>query len=169
MPLILNEDEGARFGGRQIILPQDVVDHLRTCRNMYSGDQYKTSRGYKRLNSLLDKGYNDPSDKKDRQHNDNVTISFADAKRIDFDMKHMPQSADNDEYNMIGGDVMRDFLHNTLDSLRNSVRKVEQVPEVPKLQTKDVKPQDVTNTAKIGKVEVTIENKEFNKKIKQLF
>lgn len=168
MPLIL-EDEGVRFGGRQIILPQNIVDHLSQCRNLYSGDEYKTSRGFKRLNSMLDKNYNSQSDKKDRQHNNNLTISFADAKRIDFDMKHMLQSSDNDEYNMIGGDMMRDFLHNTLQSLRNSVSKVKKVPEVPKLETNDVKPEDIKKTAKIGKVEVTMENKEFNNKIKRVF
>ena len=168
MPLIL-EDEGIRFGGRQITIPQNIVDHLKDCRNLYSGDQYKTSRGYKRLNAMLDKGYNSPSDKKDRQHNDDVTISFADAKRMDFDIRHMAQSKDNDEYNMIGGDMMRDFLHNSLQSMRNSVSKVKEVPEVPKLQTKDVKPDKVDNVVKVGKVEVTMENKEFAKNIKQMF
>lgn len=168
MPLIL-EDEGKRFNGRQITLPQNIVDRLEACRNMYSGKQYKASRGYKRLNALLDKGYNAQSDKKDRQHNGNVTMSFADAKRIDFDMRHMPQSKDNEEYDMIGGDMMRDFLHNTLRSMRNSVSKVKQVPEVPKLETKDVKPEDINKTTKVGNVEVTLENIEFNNNIKMQF
>lgn len=168
MPLLL-EDEGKRFGGRQIILPNELVDYLRQQQNLYSGDEYKTSRGYKRLNSLLNKDYNSQSDKKERQHNDNYTVSFADVKRMDFDIRHMNQSKDNPEYDMIGGDMMRDFVHNTLDSLRNSVQKVKPVPEVPKLEVNDVKPSEPKNIVKIGSREITVENKAFNEAIQKLF
>jgi hypothetical protein len=168
MPLIL-EDEGKRFGGRQIILPQYVVDHLKERQNLYSGDEYKTSKGYKRLNAILSKDYNNPSDRKDRQNNNAYTISFADAKRIDFDMKHMPQNKGNVEYDMIGGDVMRDFLHNNLTALRNSVSKVKKVPEVPKLSTKDIKPEAPNKEIKVGKVNVTLESKLFNNLMRKLY
>lgn len=167
--MLILEDENSRFSGRQVILPQDLVKHLQLQQNTYSGDNYKTSKGYKRLNALLNKGYNDPSDKKTRQHNDNHTISFADVKRIDFDIRHMLQNKDNPEYAMIGGDMMRDFVHNTLSSLRNSVSQVKPVPEVPKLQTKDIKPDTPQKVVKVGKRDVTIENKNFNKNIRQLF
>ena len=163
MPLIFETEEG-KFGNRQIILPQYLVDQLKERQNLYSGNEYKTLKGYKRLNAMLSKNYNNPSDKKDRQHNNNHTISFADAKRIDFDIRHMPQTKDNVEYDMIGGDAMRDFLHNHLSSLRNAVKKVERVPEVPKLETKDIKPQKPNTEIKVGKVEVTLESQEFNKK-----
>ena len=96
-------------------------------------------------------------------------MSFADAKRMDFDIRHMSQTPDNIEYSMIGGDMMRDWLRNSLSSLRNSVRKVDAVPEVPKLSTSDTKPEDVNKTIKINGVEVTMENRNFNKSIKQLF
>ena len=168
MPLIL-EDEGKRFGGRQITLPQYVINHLKERQNLYSDDKYKTAKGYKRLNAILSKTYNNPSDKKDRQHNNDYTISFADAKRIDFDMRHMPQNKNNVEYDMVGGDVMRDFLHNALSSLRNSVKKVANVPEVPKLETKDVKPETPNKEIKVGNVNVTLETKEFTKRIKQIY
>jgi hypothetical protein len=167
MPLIL-EDECTRFSGRQIILPQNLVDHLKQQQNLYSDKQYKTSKGYKRLNALLSKNYNNPSDKKDRQHNDKYTISFADVKRMDFDIRHMPQNSDNVEYSMIGGDMMRDFLHNTLDSLRNSVKEVQPVPEVPKLETNDTKPEKVQNIVKVGQQDVRVENVEFVNKIKRM-
>ena len=157
MPLIL-EDEGKRFGGRQIIIPQVLLDHLRQQQNIYSGDEYKTSKGYKRLNALLNRSYNDPEGKKERQNNDKHTMSFADAKRIDFDMQHMKQSEDNPEYDMIGGNMMRDFVHNTLKSLRNSVSKVKQVPEVPKLSTNDVKPKAPKKDIKLGNINLTITN-----------
>lgn len=168
MPLIL-EDEGKRFNGRQITLPKELVDHLKQQQNLYSGDQYKVSRGYKRLNSLLNKDYNSQSDKKDRQYNNDYTVSFADVKRIDFDIRHMPQTKDNPEYEMIGGNLMRDFVHNTLDSLRNSVQKVKPVPEVPKLETNDVKPDKPQKTIKLGNNEITVENKAFKEAISKIF
>ena len=167
--MLILEDEGKRFGGRQITIPQYLVDKLKEKRNMYSDDKYSTNRGYKRLNALLSKEYNQQSNKKERQHNNDYTLSFADVKRIDFDIRHMPQSSDNPEYDMIGGDMMRDFVHNTLDTLRNSVQQVQPVPEVPKLETDDVKPDMPKNVVKAGKVEVTLEDKKFEDNIKKIF
>lgn len=139
-------------------MPKYLVDRLKQQQKLYSGDEYKTSKGYKRLNALLNKDYNDPSGKKSRQEN-NYTMSFSDAKRIDFDMKHMQQNSNNTEYDMIGGDMMRDFVHDSLRSLRNSVSKVKQVPKVPKLTTNDVKPNIPTNKeVKIGNTTLTINN-----------
>lgn len=168
MPLIL-EDEGKNFGSRQIPLPDDLVKKLKERLNMYSGDEYRTSRGFKRLHALLNKDYNIQSDRKDRQQASVPTISFSDIKRIDFDIRHMPNSSDNPEYEMIGGDMMRDFTRNTLDSLRNSVTKVEPVPEVPKLSTKDVKPSEPNKEIRVGKVDVRVESRDFNDKIRKLY
>lgn len=164
MALIL-EDEGKHFSGRQVIIPKYLVDKLKERLNVYSDKSYKQYKGYKRLNSLLNKNYNNQDNKKSSNAND-YTISFADVKRIDFDMRHMPQSNDNLEYDMIGGDDMRDFVSNTLKSLRNSVSKVKEVPEVPKLETNDVKPKITNNKdVNIGGVNVTLESKEFINKI----
>lgn len=167
MALIL-EDENTRFNGRQIILPDYIVNDLKKKLNLYSGDEYKTSKGYKRLNAILNKQYNNPSDKKDRQHNNKYTISFSDLKRIDFDIRHMNKQ-NNAEYDMIGGDLMRDFVHNTLGSLRNSVNSVKPVPEVPKLEKKDVMPEEPKKVVKLGKNDITLENKEFSRRIKGEF
>ena len=167
MALIL-EDENTRFSGRQIILPDYLVNELKKKLNLYSGDEYKKSKGYKRLNAIMSKDYNNPSDKKDRQHNNNYTISFSDLKRIDFDIRHMSKK-NNAEYDMIGGDLMRDFVHNTLGSLRNSVKEVKPVPEVPKLEKKDVEPDKPQKVIKLGKAEVTLENKDFSDKLKIVY
>ena len=166
MALIL-EDENTRFSDNQIILPQYLVDCLKERLKLYSGEQYKKTKGYKRLHALLDKEYNNPTDKKDRQHNEKYTISFSDLKRIDFDIRNMQQN-NNAEYDMIGGDLMRDFVHNKLESLRNSVKKVGVVPEVPKLEKKDTHPQEPQKVIKLGKREITVEDKEFVNKIKKM-
>jgi hypothetical protein len=172
MPIFLFEDEGKKLGNRQLIIPQNLVKHLQKQANLYSGDEYKTTKGYKRLNSLLNKDYNSQSDKKNNQHNDKHTISFADAKRIDFDIRHMNQSPDNSEYAMIGGDMMKDWVHNSLGSLRSAVKKVQQVPEVPKLEKDDVKAPDVQKPIKVNGMEIKVESKlydndDFSKNIKK--
>lgn len=166
MALIL-EDENTRFIGKQIILPKYIIDNLKEKLQLYSDDQYKKTKGYKRLNALLSKDYNSQSDKKERQHNNNYTISFSDLKRIDFDIRHMPQN-NNAEYDMIGGDLMRDFVRQQLGSLRSSVKQVKPVPEVPKLEKKDVETPKPQKVIKVGKKDIKIENKEFNKKIKKI-
>lgn len=165
MPLFLCEDEYSKLGKRQLTLPQNLVDHLQQQYNLYSGKEYRQNKGYKRLNSLLNKGYNDPSDKKDRQHNTNHTISFSDAKRIEHDIKNMVQSNNNLEYTMIGGDMMKDWIHSSLSSLRNGVRQVSAVPKVAKLTTKDLKPKDAGKELKVGSAEVTLES--FEKRIRK--
>lgn len=165
MALIL-EDENTRFIGKQIILPKYLVDNLKEKLKLYSDDQYKKTKGYKRLNALLNRNYNQQSDKKDRQHN-NYTISFSDLKRIDFDIRHMPQN-NNAEYDMIGGDLMRDFVHQQLGSIRSSVSQVKPVPEVPKLEKKDVEAPEPQKVIKVGKKDIKIENKEFNNRIKKM-
>jgi hypothetical protein len=164
MPLIL-EDESKKLGGRQLTLPQDLVDHLRKKQAQYSDKKYKTSNGYKRLKALLSKDYNTRSDRKERQDNNNFTMSFSDAKRILHDMK---SGMDEEEYDMIGGQRMNDFISNSLRSLRNSVKKVSPVPEVPKLSVQDVKPDEPKKVVKAGKVEVTLENKSFAERLKML-
>lgn len=168
MPIFLFEDESTKLGKRQLTLPQNLVDHLKKQSQLYSGKEYKASKGYKRLQGLLNKSYNDPGKNKKKQYN-NHTISFPEAKRMDFDIRHMSQSPKNLEYAMIGGDMMRDWIHNSLSSLRNSVHEVDVVPEVPKLSNKEVKPEDPNKTLKVSGTEVTLENNVFNKKIKKIF
>jgi hypothetical protein len=165
MPLIL-EDENKRFGGRQIALPKDLTDLLKQKQVQYSDKSYRTSKGYKRLQALLSKDYNAQSDRKDRQETDKPTISFSDAKRILHDIK---AGMSKDEFDMIGGQKMQDFVSNSLRSMRNSVQKVKPVPEVPKLSPQDVKPEEPKNVIKAGKVEVTVEDKEFSENITKIF
>jgi hypothetical protein len=163
MPLVLlQEDESKKLGTRRIEIPSDLMSHLNDVARRYSDKQYKPMRGYKRLHSIVDSQYNDKDGSSDGEHN--ASLSFADAKRIDFDIKHMSQSEDNPEYSMIGGDRMKNFISSSLRSLRNGVKKVSKVPEVPKLSTKDVKPDNIKNTVKVNGRQMTVE--EFSRTIK---
>jgi len=164
--MLILEDEHKRFGSRQLTLPNDLVNHLKQKQVQYSDKSYRTLKGYKRLQALLSKDYNAQSDRKERQDNNDYTISFSDAKRILHDMK---SGMSKDEYDMIGGQQMQDFVSNSLRGLRNSVQKVSPVPEVPKLSPQDVKPDTPKQVVKAGKVEVTVEDKEFADNITKLF
>ena len=68
MPIFLFEDESTKLGGRTLVLPQNLVDHLYSRQKLYSDKQYKNLKGYKRLNGLLNKNYNDPAGNKEKQH-----------------------------------------------------------------------------------------------------
>ena len=153
MPLFIREDS-KKLKNRQITIPDAVAKKLYQNMNMYAKD--KTSNGYKRLKALTDKSYNKRSEKKDNQHNNNMTVSFGDARRIVHDMSHMPQTPKNKEFNMIGGYDTLYALKNGLKQARSSVKQVKQVPEVPKLEKNPTKTPDVKDSIKMGSANITI-------------
>ena len=153
MALFIGEDS-KKLNKRQIIIPDAVADKLHQNMNMYSKD--KTSDGYKRLKALTDDSYNKRSNRKDAQHNDKMTVSFGDAKRIVHDMSHMTQSPKNKEFNMIGGYDTLYTLKNGLKQARSSVKQVNPVPEVPKLEKNPLKPDDPKDDIKMGSLNVHI-------------
>ena len=156
MPIILREDEYGKLGSKSLTIPRELAGKLARNMNMYSGDEYKGTKGYKRLHSLLNNEYNDPNGKKGGVNNQRY-VTFADAKRIENDMRSMDQSKDNPEYDMIGGDDMRNWLQNSLASLRYGVKKVSEVPEVPKTDKGATKPDNVKpKEIQMGKSKVTI-------------
>ena len=153
MALFIKEDS-KKLKSKQITIPDDVAKKLRQNMNMYSGE--KTSNGYKRLKSLTDKEYNKRSDNKDSQHNNKMTVSFGDARRIVHDMSHMEQSPKNKEFNMIGGYDTLYALQNGLKQARSSVKQVSPVPEVPKLVKNPTKVDNPKDDIKMGSINVHI-------------
>lgn len=127
--------------------------------NMFS--KFKTVNGFKRLRALTDSEYNKRSDGKDRQHNNKLNVSFSDAKRIVYDMEHMPQSEKNIEFTMIGGFDTLNALKTGINQARSSVKAVEPVREVPKLE-KDKPKVDAPDTdIKVNKVQVHLESRKL--------
>ena len=170
MPIFLYEDESNKLGGKQLILPQYLVDHLRQQSELYSGKEYRNSKGYKRLMGMLHRDYNDPDGNKQKQHNDKHTMTWYGAKELARNIKAMSQTPDNLEYVMIGGDMTRDWVNNAVRSLRNSVKQVDKVPEVPKLDKGDVKVPDIKDTVHVNGTDIELESKQsFNNKIKKMF
>ena len=82
MALFITEDEGKVLGKKQVKVPDKIVDKLKLNRNLFAG--YSKAKGYKRINSIIDDDYNKRSNKKDKIHNGDKTVSFSDLKRIDF-------------------------------------------------------------------------------------
>jgi len=153
MPLIIQEDS-EKLSKRQIIIPDEVADKLRQNMNLYAND--KTSDGYKRLRSLTDKDYNKRSDGKETQHNDKMTVSFADARRIDHDLKSLKQNPNSKEFNMLGGFDTYSAIKNGLKQARTSVKQNNPVPPVPKLDKHPAQTPEVKNDFKMGNANITV-------------
>ena len=154
MALFLTEDEGKKLNKNQIKIPDNIVKLLKIAKGAYG--QYKKSDGYKRLNSMLDDDYNKRSNKKDRIHNGDKTVSFSNLKRIDHDIRHMPQTKNNLEYNMLGGDETRNWVHDALNRQRTAVKQNKKVPQVPKLEKQNASKPDVRKPIKVGSVKASV-------------
>ena len=158
MPLII-EDEGKLLGKKQAIVPNKLVKKIKQNLNLFG--QYKKSKGYKRASSIVDDDYNKRSNKKDKIHNGDKTISFSDLKKIDHEYKNM--SINDDDANaknlgfiLPGGNDMKNWAHDTLRKMRTSVKKVQGVPPVPKLEKNPIKPKDVNKDIKMGNATIKL-------------
>ena len=158
MPLII-EDEGKLLGKKQAKVPDKLVNKIKRNLNLFG--KYKQSKGFKRASSIVDDGYNKRSDKKDKIHNGDKTLSFSDIKKIDHEYKNM--SINDDDVNaknlgfiLPGGNDMKNWAHDTLRKMRTSVKKVKGVPPVPKLEKNPVKPKDVNRDIKMGNATVKL-------------
>ena len=152
MPIILKEDEGKVLGKRQIKVPDEIVDKLKLNRNLFAA--YTQAKGYKRINSIIDDGYNKRSNKKDKIHNDDKTVSFSDLKRIDFDLRHTPTNKNNLDY--VLQEPLKQWANDELKKLRTSVRKVKCVPPVPKIDKKPLSLPKAQKDIKMGNASVRI-------------
>ena len=64
---LIFEDENKTLGKKQFVVPKEIVNQLKTTRNLF--DKYSTSKGFKRINAILDDDYNKRSNKKDKIQN----------------------------------------------------------------------------------------------------
>ena len=154
MPIIIMEDEGKLLNKKQVIVPDKLVNKLKLNKSLFG--KYKNTKGFKRVSAIVDDDYNKRSDKKDRIHTDDKTISFSDLKRIDHDMRHTAPNPNNLEFILPGGNDMKNWAHDTLRKMRTSVKKVKAVPPVPKLQKEPTKPKEANKDIKIGNATVRL-------------
>lgn len=154
MPIILSEEETGKLGGRRIIVPKEVSDAIQKQLNTY-GKSIKSTKGYKRAKSLTSDDYNNRSNNRNTTtKNGERIISFSDLKKIDHEMRHMNQNPNNLQYTIQGGDKTRNWAASELDRLRGSVKKVEKVKPVPKIDKGKVNPANVGSP----NTEITITN-----------
>ena len=132
-------------------MPKKLSDELNKRKASFS--QYTKSDGWKRLNSLTG-DYNRRSDKPNMTADGRKIVSFSDLKRIDHDMRHMDQSKNNLEYQMLGDDT-KQWVHDQLGKIRSANKQVDQVKPVPKLEKPKVTTTD-TDRVKIGNANFTM-------------
>lgn len=158
MPLII-EDEGKLLGKKQAKVPDKLVNKIKRNLNLFG--QYKQSKGFKRASSIVDDNYNKRSNKKDKIHNGDKTLSFSDIKKIDHEYKNM--SINDDDVNaknlgfiLPGGNDMKNWAHDTLRKMRTAVKKVKAVPPVPKLEKPSPELKDTKKDIKMGNAAVKL-------------
>lgn len=96
-------------------IPEKLTDHLKLI--LSNNIDKKDSKGYKRLNSLINSNYN----KRNNLKTDKRYISYSDLKRINHDFDNMPNNKDNIEYVLNGGDKMNQWVKQILQTSRDSV------------------------------------------------
>lgn len=168
MPLIF-EDEGKKLSKKQAKVPDKLVNKIKANLNLFG--KYKQSNGYKRANSIVNKDYNKRSKKKDKIHNNDKTLSFADIKKIDHEYKKMSVNDADANINNLGfilpgGNDMKNWAHDTLRKMRTAVKKVDAVPQVPKLEKNPLKVTEPEKDIKMGTASVKLTETDSLKKKK---
>ena len=128
--------ENQLLNDKMFSLPKELEDHLKLILNNHIGD--KESKGYKRLNSLVNSNYNDRSGK--QPDNGKKFISYSDLKRINHDFDNMLHSKDNKEFVLNGGQEMCDWVKQTLENSRDVVE-----PQLKKMKQDTIRKNKVKN------------------------
>lgn len=133
MPIFIKENQALK--NNEYELPKHLEDHLKSTLAKYGN--YSAAKGYKRLNSLVNKDYNKRSDD---SYNGRKKVSFSDLKRIDHDFRHMSKDPKDFERQMNGGDEMANFARETLRRERTKVLPVLKQKKVETRNKNSVKP-----------------------------
>ena len=105
--LIITEGN-AELNHRTFIIPPGIEKHLRATLAGYNGD--KTVDGYKRLNNILGM----------------KSISYLEMKRIKNFFDHYMGPDESVEYQLNGGDPMKTWVNNTLQTATTAIRDFKQ-------------------------------------------
>lgn len=141
--LLLNE-ENQSLQGKEFKIPKQILQTLQNnvnlINNIYSDEgnkSYKKNLGYKRNQKILNKNYNIKS----KNEKNNGTISYGELKRWKHEFDHMPNKNEkNISYQLNGGSDAENFVNNTLNQARNSVKQVNQVKKSENISKSNLKP-----------------------------
>jgi hypothetical protein len=151
---LIFEDESKTIGKKQFVVPDKIVDKLKLNRNLF--DKYKTSKGFKRINAIIDDDYNKRSNKKDKVHNGDKTISGSDLKKLNQEKDSGEISNNPNDINNVLTGPLFPWAKDQLRAARTAVEKVKAVPPVPKLEKNPEKIADVNKPLKMGNATVRI-------------
>ena len=110
MAIFIKENDALNHNSYEI--PKNLSNHLK--KTLIQFGNYSNSKGYKRLNSLVNPNYNNRSNSRKTKN----VISYSDLKRIDHDLRHMSQNPNNLERVLNGGDKLAKFAKDTLNRER---------------------------------------------------
>lgn len=157
---LIFEDESKTIGKKQFIVPDKVVGKLKLNRDLFGNA--KKSKGYKRINAIIDDDYNKRSNKKDKIHNGKKTISGSELKKLNQEKDSGQISNSPTDINNVLTGPLFPWAKDQLRAARTAVEKVKAVPPVPKLEKHPEKPEDVNKPLKMGNASVKItENIEY--------
>jgi hypothetical protein len=151
---LIFEDEGKTIGKKQFIVPDKIVGQLKLNRNLF--DKYKKSKGFKRINAIIDDDYNKRSTKKDKIHNGKKTISGSELKKLNQEKDSGEISSNPNDINNVLTNPLFPWAKDELRKARTAVEKVKVVPPVPKLEKNPEEIEDVNKPLKMGNAMVKI-------------
>jgi hypothetical protein len=123
MTHLLFEDGNSELKGRYFPLGKNIRKHLENTLSNYDGD--KTSMGYKRLNNVLSM---EPG------------IAYNELKRIKNFFDNYQGTPKSDEYILNGGDFMKLWVDNTLNTATSAVEGFKQAKKDAGIQNAFRKP-----------------------------
>lgn len=152
-------EENQSLKGKSFEMPKYLKKHL----NQYSDikQQYSDSPGFKKLQHLIDPSYNDRSKGKKTQGQKGVPYGSLKRLKNAFDYSE-PNGI---EYNLMGGEEMRNWVNDTLNRERTKVKPV--LPQSNNNKTKPSKPS--VNQVKEPKPSVKENKKTIKLTEKQIF
>lgn len=109
-------EENQLLKNRVFVLPVNIVKHLN--QTLYMFGKNCNYDGYKRLRHILDSGYNNKTEK----NYNTPTITYSELKRIKNFFDNFVGDKKSIEYILNGGDVMKNWVNETLDIERESVK-----------------------------------------------
>ncbi len=161
MPIFLKE-ANQELKDNMYEIPKELHKHLVSTLKQY-GDGNEQSKGYKRLNALINPKYNKRSNKEESQFKDGKHISHTDMEQIDHDFRHMSSNPNNIQRILNGGDEMAMWVKNELNRERTKVEPISKQKKVETRNKNSIKPiSNPTKPISLGNTIATVhENKIF--------
>lgn len=155
--------------GKSIQLPKEIVNRLKVNNQIIgktlNNDQYKKLDGYKRNQRITNDGYNQHSDKESKTG----ILTYNDLVKWKHDLDHMSHDKNNISYQLNGGDEANSFVNNSLNHLRNSVKKENEVKKSENIKKSNLKPKSKpTNIIKTDKKSIYVHEEKLYEVIKNV-